>query len=64
MNTLPHVDDVVQDALQAFWQTVVSQYPSAQFGDLSVERTIFLSQAAGEAVSEWVYNNVPPERPD
>ncbi len=60
MTTLPHIDDVVIHALHAFWQTVLSQYPGAQSGDLSIERTVLLREAASEAVSEWIYNNVPP----
>ena len=60
MTLHPDIDEVLQHAIRAFWETVVRQYPNALAGDLSIERTVGLRQAAHDAVCEWVYNNVPP----
>jgi hypothetical protein len=47
------------DALEAFWKVIVSQYPQAKTGDLSIEHTCKLDRAAEDAVREWVANNLP-----
>jgi hypothetical protein len=49
---------LTEKALDAFWQTIVEQFPEAISGDLSPGATITLSIAAEEAVDEWIENNV------
>lgn len=49
---------LTEKALDAFWQTIVEQFPEAISGDLSPSATITLSLAAEEAVEEWIANNV------
>ncbi len=49
---------LTEKALDAFWQTIVEQFPDVTTGDLSPGATIALSLAAEEAVDEWIANNV------
>jgi hypothetical protein len=49
---------LTEKALDAFWQTIVEQFPEATTGDLSPWATITLSLAAEKAVAEWIANNV------
>ncbi len=48
---------LADEALEAFWSTLVCHFPAATTGDLSPERTIRLQLAAEEAIKEWVENN-------
>jgi hypothetical protein len=52
------------EALDAFWEVIVRRFPQAKFGDLSPERTIRLSDAAADAIEEWISNNVLPQEGD
>jgi hypothetical protein len=52
--------EITQEAEFAFWEVLVSRFPQAETGDLSVDRTIRLTLAAQDAVQEWIENNVPP----
>jgi hypothetical protein len=53
--------ELTNEALDAFWQLIVSRYPTAETGDLSPEATIRLQLAAEAAVKEWIMNNVLPQ---
>lgn len=48
-------------ALDAFWQVVAGRFPGATTGDLSPLTTVRLSNAAENAVAEWVWANVPAD---
>jgi hypothetical protein len=48
---------LADEALEAFWSTLVRHFPDATTGDLSPERTIGLQLAAEEAIKEWIGNN-------
>lgn len=52
------IGSLVEQALDAFWQTIVNAYPSATSGDLSPLATIRLDETARSAVAEWIANNV------
>jgi hypothetical protein len=52
---------LADQALDAFWQVIVTHLPQATTGDLSPERTIRLQLAAEEAIQEWIANNVPDD---
>ncbi len=56
--------ELTNEALNAFWQVIVSRYPMAGTGDLSPEATIRLELAAEAAVEEWIMNNVSPQLTD
>ena len=60
MNENPH-KELIDQALDAFWQVVVAKYPQAKTGDLSLGATIALTMAAEDAVGEWIWANVPPK---
>ena len=49
---------LAEAALDAFWQVIVQHFPTAKYGDLSVERTLGLHDAAVTAIREWISNNV------
>ena len=53
------LNDLVNQALDAFWSVIAKHYSQATTGDLSPGATITLDLAAQDAVSEWVTNNVP-----
>ncbi len=53
------IESLTREADDAFWAVIVRHFPEAKNGDLSPERTIALTQAAEEAVEEWIGNNVP-----
>ena len=55
----PKIEALTQNALDAFWKTVAEQYPKATTGDLSPLVSFHLTQAAENAVKEWVWANVP-----
>ena len=52
------------EACEAFWAVIVRQFPNAQGGDLSPERTIGQRMANVDAIDEWIRNNVPSEHHD
>jgi hypothetical protein len=58
---MPDIKDVIEAADLAFWKVVADNYPDAESGDLSIDRTIKLSEAQRYAVDEWVENNVPKD---
>jgi len=45
------------EALEAFWDVVVSRFPKPKFGDVSPECSIALSIAAEDSITEWVTVN-------
>jgi hypothetical protein len=53
----PNLSRVAEDALDAFWDVVVENYPLAKTGDMSPAMTDALEAAASKAVEEWVKNN-------
>jgi hypothetical protein len=60
--TKPTIKSSTDDALTAFWNVIVKQYPEARTGDLSPLTTIRLDTAAENAVEEWVWANVPKSK--
>lgn len=52
------ITPIVDEALEAFWNVVVTRLPEAETGDLSPGAAIALQLAAEEAVYEWIVNNV------
>lgn len=53
---------ITQEALDAFWQSVVRRYPEATTGDLSPLISCRLTEAAESAVKEWISANVLKRR--
>lgn len=60
--TKEELSKLLDNALIAFWQVVVDQYPEAESGDLSPWQTVRLELAAEAAIKEWIGNNVPKAR--
>jgi hypothetical protein len=58
-NETPPDEELLREAVDAFWAVITDRYRDAEFGDLSPQRTITFWNAASEAVQEWVENNVP-----
>ena len=54
----PSPESLAKDALDAFWQVICHQYPDSKSGDLSIDRTLCLKNAAETAIKEWIANNV------
>jgi hypothetical protein len=56
------LQDLVEDANQAFWQVIAERFPQARSGDRSPLATMKLHLAQEEAVKEWIANNAstPP----
>ncbi len=54
------IEELTQNALDAFWNIVAKQYPQAKTGDMSPLTTAKLSTAAETAVVEWIENNTRP----
>ena len=55
-----HTSQIIEDALDAFWQVVADRFPAAESGDLSPWQTIMLECAAQDAVQQWIEYNLPP----
>ena len=60
MNT----QQLVNEALDAFWQVIVKHFFKATTGDLSPLATFRLDQAAEAAIKEWIANNVTTQQFD
>src|SRR5438128_2726914 len=58
------IDSLTEQALDAFWQVAVQQFPEAQSGDLSPWATIKLELMAKTAIREWIANNVNTQEDD
>lgn len=56
------LNEVVADALEAFWAKIAESYPAAKTGDLPPEVVFELDQAAEKAVEVWVDWNVPKQQ--
>jgi hypothetical protein len=54
-----NIGRIADEALDAFWKTVVERFPQAEHGDLSPQRTLALQAAAEAAVADWIENNLP-----
>jgi hypothetical protein len=50
-------DQILDEALDAFWAVIVTHHPEAETGDLSIGSTAALRRTAEAAVGEWVRNN-------
>ena len=55
------VQQVVEKAMDAFWQEVAKQYPEITRGDFPPEATITFSDACENAVRLWVHLNSDQE---
>jgi len=53
-----NMQQITNEALDAFWQVILRHFPQATTGDLSPLATFQLDQAAEVAVREWIANNV------
>lgn len=60
----PDLESLVREADDAFWAVIARRFPTAKSGDLSPERTVALTDAAEQAVSEWIENNVNTQQGD
>ena len=54
------IEELTENALGKFWNSIAKQFPHAKTGDLSPDATIKLSIAAEQAVGEWIENNTRP----
>lgn len=52
------INELTQDALDAFWEVIAKQFPNAKSGDLSPLVSFHLTQAAESAVRAWVSANI------
>jgi len=52
------IEELTDQALEAFWGIVVKHYSQAKTGDLSPLTTHQLSVAAKNAIKEWIWANV------
>jgi len=59
--SFPSQADHVQNALDAFWDTIADAHPEAKTGDLSPATTAALEDAANKALDEWVAQNCPSQ---
>lgn len=50
---------LADNALDAFWEVVRTNFPKATTGDLSPLQTFALNDAAERAIAEWIANNNP-----
>ena len=55
------IEQLTEDALDAFWEFVAERFPNAKTGDLSPLASFALGQAAETAVKEWIGNNATPQ---
>jgi hypothetical protein len=55
------MQQLTNEALEAFWQVIVKHFPKASTGDLSSALRIRLQVAAEHAIKEWLDNNVSSE---
>ena len=53
------LEAATQKALDAFWATIVAEFPEAKTGGLSPFTSCRLFQEAESAVNEWVWANCP-----
>ncbi|MBI1313266.1 hypothetical protein GC176_18395 [bacterium] len=51
------IEQLTHQALDAFWEVVVSRFVQPVSGDASPERALALSIAAEEAIAEWITLN-------
>lgn len=56
------IEQLTSEALDAFWNVVVSRFPKPEFGDVSPESSIALSIAAEDSITEWVTVNAKVDR--
>lgn len=52
------LETLADEALTAFWDTVVRWFPEATTGDLSPGTAIALGMVAEQAIDEWIMSNV------
>ncbi len=55
----PNIENLTNEALDAFWSVIAKQVPQATTGDLSPGTDFALQVAAENAVKEWIAANVP-----
>lgn len=54
------IEELTEQALEAFWDIISGSFPDARAGDLSPLVANRLNTAAEAAVEEWIDGNVPP----
>jgi len=54
------IDDVVDEAQEAFWAVIARQYPQCTSGDITPADTMLLIRAMTPVVKRWVEYNTPP----
>lgn len=59
-----NIQQLTNEALEAFWQVIVKHFPKATTGDLSPLTTFHLDQAAEAAVHEWISYNATTRESD
>ena len=58
------IDQLADEALEAFWQVIVRCFPQVATGDLSIGSTLQLKRVAQEAIQEWIHTNLPATSDD
>ena len=59
-----NMNQLADEALDAFWQVIVKHFPKATTGDLSPLTTVRLNQAAKAAIKEWIVYNATTQESD
>ena len=50
-------DDILDDAVQAFFSVVASNYPEVKSGDMSPHEVFHFEKACKNALNSWLENN-------
>ena len=48
---------IIQEAMNAFWASIASNYPQIKSGDIDVQESLKLAEAMDKAVSVWLEDN-------
>jgi hypothetical protein len=54
-------EQLIHEALDAFWEVVAKRFPEATTGDLCPLTALAFDQAAEAAVTQWIGKNVPSQ---
>jgi len=52
-------EEMVQLAMEAFWESIALSNPTAKFGDFSPDADRMFTKACQHAACEWIISNVP-----
>lgn len=57
------LNQIVQEAIDAFWHTIATNYPQIKTGDLDPMTVVRFDQYCRQVVAEWLYSNSTGGRP-